>query len=229
MARLEYRILGPLEVRSDGRALDLGPAKQRALLAILLVNAGRSVSTDRLIEGLWPDKAPGRPDTAVQTYVSNVRKVLEPGHVRNRAFEVLVTDTTGYVLSIDSGDLDARRFEHLTEEGTSALARGQADAAARKLRAALSLWRGNALEDFVYEPWAQSEASRLAELRLVALEHRIEADLACGRHGAVADELAALVAEPAPRAPARPARAVPNGQTGRRARRLSIGPTDVPG
>jgi len=180
MQRLEYRLLGPLEVQAGGRLLDLGPAKQRALLALLLLNANRIVSTDRLIDDLWPTKTPGRPATAVQNYVSHLRKALAAPS-GNRAVETLVTEPTGYSLQLDPSALDVSRFEQLVSEGRQALARGHPDWAARKLRAGLELWRGPALADFAYEPWAQDEAARLEELRLVALEHSIDADLAAGR------------------------------------------------
>jgi DNA-binding SARP family transcriptional activator len=195
VADLDYRILGPLEVWEGERRLPLGGGKQRALLAILLLEANRVVSTDRLIEELWPERPPGRPQTAVQGYVSDLRKVLELKRGPDEPFQILTTRGPGYLLRVDPAELDLRRFERLLEEGTQALAEGRADRAALTLREALALWRGPPLADFTYEPWAQSAIARLEELCLACLEERIEADLAVGRHGELVGELEALVAE----------------------------------
>jgi DNA-binding SARP family transcriptional activator len=193
--RLEYRILGPLEVREGERPLQLGGAKQRAVLAILLLDANRVVSTDRLIEELWPQRPPGRPQTAVQGYVSDLRKLLESDRQPDQPFARLTTQGPGYLLQVDPAELDLRRFEHLLEEGRNALDDGQAETASRHLREALSLWRGPALADFTYEPWAQAAIGRLEELRLACQEERIDADLGAGRHGELVGELEALIVE----------------------------------
>jgi predicted ATPase/DNA-binding SARP family transcriptional activator len=192
---MEFRILGPLEVRQGERVLALGGAKQRALLAILVVHANRVVSTDRLIDLLWGDDAPSTAGNTLQVYVSQLRKALEPTRTRRSPAQVLVRRAPGYVLEVAEDDIDAYRFERLVESGRAALAASDHDTAATVLRRALDLWRGPALADFGYEPFAQSEITRLEELRMAALEDRIAADLALGRHASFVGELDALVAQ----------------------------------
>ena len=195
MPELDYRILGPLEVHDGKERLPLGGAKQRSVLAILLLEANRVVSTDRLIEDLWPERTPGRPETAVQGYISDLRKLLEPKRQSGTPFQVLTTQGPGYILRLSSDELDLRRFERLVGDGRQALAEGRVESAAPTLREALALWRGPPLADFTYEPWAQPAIARLEELRLACLEERIEADLAVSRHGELVGELEALIAE----------------------------------
>jgi DNA-binding SARP family transcriptional activator len=180
---MEFRVLGPLEVVEDGRALPLGGTKQRALLACLLLRANQLVSTDRLVEELWPQGAPRTAAKTIQVYVSKLRKELGEGR--------LVTHAPGYVLRVDPSELDLARFEALFEEAR----RVDPRRAAEPLREALALWRGPALADLAYEPLAQTEIARLEELRLAALEERIEADLTTGRHAERVGELEALVAD----------------------------------
>jgi DNA-binding SARP family transcriptional activator len=187
---LELRILGPFEALADGRPLRLGGAKQRALLAVLLLRAGEVVSSDRLIDELWGAEPPPTAAHTVQVFVSRLRKALEPA-----APGRLLTRPPGYVLQLEPGELDLERFETLLGRGRTELERGDAPRAAELLREALALWRGPALADFAYEPFAQSAIARLEELRLAALEERIEADLAAGGHGALVGELEAFVAE----------------------------------
>jgi YVTN family beta-propeller protein len=165
----------------------LGSPQQRALLAVLLVHRGEPVSTDRLIDALWGEQAPASAVKIVQGYVSSLRKVLDEG--------LLVTDGHGYVLQARAGQTDADRFESLVAEGRRASQEGDARAAAARLREALELWRGPPLADFAYESFAQPEIARLEELRLVALEERIDAELALGEHARVVGELEALVHE----------------------------------
>jgi DNA-binding SARP family transcriptional activator len=180
---MEFRVLGPLEVVEDGQALPLGGTKPRALLACLLLRANQVVSMDRLIEELWPDAAPRTAAKTIQVYVWKLRKELGEGR--------LVTRPPGYVLRVDPSELDLTRFEALLEE-----ARGvHPKRAAEQLREALTLWRGQPLADLAYEPFAQTDIARLEELRLAALEERIEADLATDRHRELVGELEALVAE----------------------------------
>jgi hypothetical protein len=179
---MEYRILGPLEVSRGGTQVALGAAKQRALLAILLVHANELVSSDRLIEELWP-KPPETAANTLQVYVGKLRKALEPERTRGAPGELLVTRAPGYMLRVDPQALDAERFERLLSEGRAAGEANDHATAARKLHQALGLWRGPALADFIYDPFAQAEIARLEELRLDALEERIEADLALGRGG----------------------------------------------
>src|SRR5436190_20101388 len=177
-----FRILGPLEAWADDRELPLGSGRQRALLALLLVHANEVVSTDRLIEELWAGRPPASAQKVLQGYVSQLRRALPA--------EAILTRGSGYLLA--SPETDAAEFERLVEQARAE----PADAAAATLRRALALWRGAALSGFEYEDWAQNETARLEELRLAALEARIEAELELGRHALLVPELEALVAEP---------------------------------
>jgi predicted ATPase/DNA-binding SARP family transcriptional activator len=192
---LDVRILGPLEVGVGGEPLPLGGAKQRATLAVLLLHANEPVSPDRLIDALWGERPPATAKTALQGYITQLRRLLEPSRKRRAAGEVLVTTSAGYELRVAEGALDRDRFETLAAQGHQALVAGRHAQAAELCRSALALWRGQALAEFAYEPWAQGEAERLAELRLVTLEQRIEAELELGHHGELVGELEALVAE----------------------------------
>jgi DNA-binding SARP family transcriptional activator/tetratricopeptide (TPR) repeat protein len=174
-------------VAADGAPVALGAPQQRALLALLLLDANEAVSRDRLVDGLWGDKPPASAAKLVQIYVSRLRKVLEPRD------SVLVTRPTGYMLRVAPGALDLDRFEDLAREGREALAAGAPDAAARHLREALALWRGPPLADFTFEPFAAAEIGRLGELRLAALEDRVQADLDLGTPG-LTGELELLIA-----------------------------------
>jgi DNA-binding SARP family transcriptional activator len=169
---MDFRILGPLEVARDGEPLALGPAQQRAPLAVLVLHRGEVVSVDRLVDELWGERAPGAAAKTVQVYVSQLRKALGAG--------VIVTQGRAYRLVAAPGQVDAVKFEALCAEGRRALAGGDAARAKERLCAALGLWRGEPLADFAYEPFAQAEIARLHEARLTALEDRIEADLASG-------------------------------------------------
>jgi DNA-binding SARP family transcriptional activator len=189
---VEFRILGPLEVIVDGQPLALGGSKPRALLAILLLHANRVVPSDQLIEELWDGHPPERALGTLQTYVSHLRDVLEPGRPRGAAPEVLVTRAPGYLLQITPDQLDAARFERLLKEGTAALQAGEPDLAAARLRAGLQLWRGSVLAEFGGAAFARAEIIRLEELYLAAVETRVEADLALGRHVELVGELEAL-------------------------------------
>ncbi len=184
---MEFRILGPLEVRDGDREVPLGGPRQRAVLAILLTRAGEVVSQDRLIDELWGEEPPQTATNTLHGYLSHLREAVGRDVIESRA--------PGYVLRLEPGQLDLRRFERLAEQAARALGAGRAGEAAATLREALSLWRGPALADFAYEPFAQAEIARLEELRLGALERRLEADLALGRHGELVGELEALVAE----------------------------------
>ena len=182
---MDFRILGPLEVAEDGAVVALGGLKQRSLLAILLLSANEVVSSDRLIDALWGEQSPESGRTALQVRVSQLRKALGPAGAQ------LVTRAPGYVLRVDPGQLDLDKFERLVGEADTATPA----LAAAKLREALELWRGEPLADLAYESFAQSAVARMRELRITALEERIEADLALGRHNELAGELEALVAE----------------------------------
>ena len=183
--QLELRLLGPLEGSKGGDVLALGGQKPRALLAVLALEPGRVVSVDRLVEALWPGDPPETAAHAIQVYVSQLRKTL--------GADLLLTRPPGYVLELEPEQVDAHGFAHLAEEGRTALESGDPAAAESALRDALALWRGPALADFLYEPFAQTEIARLEELRTAVLEERIEADLALARHAELVSELEALV------------------------------------
>jgi predicted ATPase/DNA-binding SARP family transcriptional activator len=194
-AELEFRILGPLEVRAGGVRLRLGGSRQRAVLAVLLVSANEPVSTDRLMNALWGEHPPGTAKTALQGYITQLRRMLEPGRKKRAAGEVLVTTPAGYVLRVADGVLDRDCFERLVGEGREALAAGQATSAAELFRSALALWRGPVLADFAYDAWAHAEAERLEELQLACLEDRIESDLRLGHDAELVPELETIVAD----------------------------------
>jgi YVTN family beta-propeller protein len=183
--RIEFRVLGPFEVSERGHVLEVGAGKQRALLALLLLRAREVVSTDRVIDALWESHPPASALNSVHVYVSQLRKALGNGRLETRG--------RGYLLALEPEQLDLGRFERLLAEGRELLAKGEAEQAAEALRAALALWRGPPLSDFTSEPFAQSEIARLDELRLAAIEERIEADLALGRDAELVSELEALV------------------------------------
>jgi DNA-binding SARP family transcriptional activator/predicted ATPase len=190
---VEFRLLGPLEVRDDGRALELGGQKRRALLALLLLHANEVVSTDRLIEELWGEDPPQAAATALHGHVSRLRKLLGSGD--EASGHKLLTRPPGYVLQLEAEQLDLHRFERLRDEARAVRSSGDLTEASRKLRDALALWRGRPLADLAYERFAQLEAGRFEELRLATMEERIEIDLALGRHADLASELERLVAE----------------------------------
>jgi DNA-binding SARP family transcriptional activator len=172
--------------------LPLGGAKQRALLALLLLHRNEVVSTDRLIEGLWGEAPPATAAKVVQVYVSRLRKLLGPSAPDGGR---LVTRPPGYMLQLAPDELDLDRFEALVERAGRAMASGDAAAASAALGGALAMWRGPPLADLAFEPFAQAAAARLEEQRLAALESRIEADLALGRAPELIGELGALVGE----------------------------------
>ena len=189
---LDFRVLGPLEVAANGTRLPLGGAKQRAVLALLVLRANEVVSADRLIDDLWGESPPDSAANMLQGYVSHLRKTLEPGRGRGE-HELLVSRVPGYMLRVHGDRLDSVRFERLVSEGRRLLAEGDAAAAAAGFRAALALWRGAALDDLAYETFARAEIDRLEELRLQTLEDRIDADLALARHEDLVAELQELV------------------------------------
>ncbi len=189
MAVTDFRILGPLEVARGGALVRLPGARQRALLAVLLLHVGEVVSTDRLMDELWGDQPPAAGSAALRVRVSQLRRALGP------AGELLVTRPPGYAIALAPEQLDLRRFESLVEAGGAALARGDPAAAVERLREALALWRGPPLADFSFAEFAQAPIVRLKELRLAAIELRVEAQLALGDHAQLAGELQALVLE----------------------------------
>jgi DNA-binding SARP family transcriptional activator/ABC-type transport system substrate-binding protein len=184
---MEFRLLGPVEVLRDGRPVALGGAKPRALLGLLLLHANEVVSRDRLIDELWGDRPPGTAGHSLDVQISRLRKAFEPE-------DLLLTRPGGYLLQVEPEQVDVHRFQSLLEEGRRANAAGEPAKALGALEAALGLWRGAALADLSYEAFARIEIERLQELRLVAVEERIEAELALKRHDTLVPELEALTA-----------------------------------
>ena len=183
---MEFRILGPLEVIREGQPVALGGAKPRALLAILLLHANRVVPNERLSELLWGEDAPASAEHAIQVYVSQLRRVLEPS---GPPYRTLVKVAGGYALKTELENLDATQFQMLVESAK----RSAPEHKVAQLNQALKLRRGPALSDFAGELFAVAEVSRLEEMHLNAIEERLEAELALGRHREVIAELAALV------------------------------------
>ncbi len=179
-------MLGTLEVLDiGGHPVELRGSKLRTLLAALLLRAGQTVSVDQLADLLWGDSPPSGAGNALQAQVSKLRRVLDGVPLEGR--------DGGYVLAIDLQQIDAERFSNLAEAGHEHLVAGRHGEAASTLREALALWRGPALADFAFDEFAQAHRTRLEELRLAAIEDRIDADLAEGRHEAVAAELEGMV------------------------------------
>jgi DNA-binding SARP family transcriptional activator/class 3 adenylate cyclase len=188
---LEFAILGPLQVTRNGTPIALGGPRQRALLALLLIHANEVVPAERLIDALWGSDPPAAAAHGLHVYVSGLRKALEPQRNPPTSAEVLVTRTPGYMVRVGAEELDRFRFDRLVADGRRAVGEGDPEAGAKRLGDALALWRGPALVDFSYEPFAQAEAARLEELRMSALEDRIEAELTLGRHGELIGDLEA--------------------------------------
>jgi DNA-binding SARP family transcriptional activator len=185
---LDFRILGPLEVVADGRPIRLGGPKQRATLAILLLNANRVVSVDQLADDLYAGAAPVTAVTQVQRQISELRKLLGSAHG-------IETRAPGYALRVAPEQLDLHRFELRAAEANRLFEGGDAERAAELLRDAVGLWRGRPLADVGYESFAQPAIGRLEEIRLAAVERRIDVELALGRHAELVGELEQLMAE----------------------------------
>jgi DNA-binding SARP family transcriptional activator len=188
---IEFRVLGPVQMVVGSRALPLGGAKQRGLLALLLLERNRVVPRDRLVDALWGDAPPASAANSVQVYVSKLRRLLEDDGPDSDV--TLATEPPGYLLRVPAGSLDADEFERLLSQGRAALSSGAAEEAESLLAQALALWRGPALADLANESFAQAEITRLEGLRLQALEARFEAMLALGRQADAVGELQALV------------------------------------
>ena len=191
-SRLEFRILGPLAVRVDGAPVPVGGPKQRALLALLLLSANRVVPRKDLIEELFVGQSVNSADHALRNHVSRLRKVLGPVAMDAPR---LVARAPGYLLRVEPGELDLERFEWLVVEGREALAAGDAAGAAESLRAAEAIWSGRPLADIEFEAFTQVDVERLEELRLAAVESRIDAELALGSQLGLVPELEALAVE----------------------------------
>jgi DNA-binding SARP family transcriptional activator/sugar lactone lactonase YvrE len=181
---MEFRILGPLEVMDDGRELSIRGRKLQALLALLLLNAGETVSRDRLIAELWGDDPPATAAKTLQVHVSRLRRELG---------DAVVTRGGGYSIEVPPHELDLRRFEALVAEGRAALADRRPEEAEARLREALNLWRGQPLPELADEPFAQTELGRLEQIHLDALEDHVEAELSLGRHSQAIETLERLV------------------------------------
>jgi YVTN family beta-propeller protein len=184
---LEFRILGPFDVLDGDRTIELGGARQRAVLAILLLHRGETVSVDRIVDLMWGEAPPATAVKTVQVYVSHLRSALGK--------DVVASSSSGYALADDPERIDAVRFERLVDEGRAALAEDDPARAAERLQWALALWRGPVLGDLAYEQFAQDAVARLEEQRLAAVEERIEADLRLGRHVELVAELEGLVSK----------------------------------
>jgi DNA-binding SARP family transcriptional activator len=181
---LEYCLLGPVEVRLDGSPVKLGGAKQRAVLALLLLDAGRVVPSERLVDGVWLEDPPRTARAVLQVYVSELRKLGVPIEAR----------ANGYVLDPARGSLDVHELERLLAEGEMARRAGRPEDAVERLRQAQALWRGPALAGL--DPRvAAAESARLEELGLLAVERRIDAELELGRGAELVPELEAIVTE----------------------------------
>ncbi len=178
---MEFRILGPLEVEADGHLLALGPTKQRALLALLILHVNRVVSREQVTDALWGEHPPGTAATAIHGYVSGLRKVLGKHRIETRP--------PGYVLHCDPGEIDLEHFERLVGDAQGL----EPSTAAETLREALALWRGLPLGDLDAAPFVDAERRRLEEIRLLTIEERVDADLTLGRHSETIAELDGLV------------------------------------
>lgn len=179
---MEFRLLGDLEVVDGGRRLPLGGRKQRALLALLLLDANRVISSDALIDALWGEGASPKAGGNLHTLISRLRRTIGTDRIERHA--------GGYLLRAVESEIDLCRFERLRNEASVL----PPAAASERLGLAIDLWRGPALADFAYERWASIEVERLEELRLGVIEERVEADLARARHPALVGELQRLVA-----------------------------------
>ncbi|QNN51802.1 AfsR/SARP family transcriptional regulator [Nocardioides mesophilus] len=189
---MEWRVLGPLEVRAATGPADLGGAKPRAVLALLLAAGGRTVSVDRLVDEVWGEEPPPKVMASLQSYVAHLRRALERDRPARSPATLLVTRPPGYALLAAPDDVDAVVFERRAAAGHALLA-GDPDAAAAELEAALGLWRGEAYADCPAAPSIAAEASRLGELRLLATEDRWQAEIDRGRHAVAVAPLEALV------------------------------------
>jgi DNA-binding SARP family transcriptional activator len=191
--QLRFVVLGPCRVHQDGREVDPGPRLQRALLAILVVEAGHVVPADRLVDMLWREEPPAAATASLQAYVSQLRRVLEPGRPPRAPARVLVTQDPGYVLRVQDDQVDALRFQALARQAQDDLGASQPAAAAAHLEEALAVWGGDPLAEFAGEPWAIPAVARLTEAHDLALEDQVDAWLALGAHDRAAAELEAMV------------------------------------
>jgi DNA-binding SARP family transcriptional activator len=210
----DYRILGSLEVCDGDRVVALGGARCRAVLAVLVVSANRPVSVGRLIDEVWGDSAPPSAGNVVQGHISDLRRALGRDAIETRG--------DAYVLHVDRAGRDVDRFEHLAASGAELLRDGRPQEASASFTEALGLWRGPALADIAEGGLLVAEALRLDEMRLHAVERRIEAELECGHHAELVGELRGLVAEHPLREPLRVHLAVALYRAGRPVEALDV-------
>jgi basic membrane lipoprotein Med (substrate-binding protein (PBP1-ABC) superfamily)/DNA-binding SARP family transcriptional activator len=213
---VDYRILGSLEVASDGVAAELGPRKQQAVLAVLLLHANEIVPTDRLIELVWGEHAPRTAAHSIQIYVSALRKAFEP----IAGGPVIATRPPGYVLETDPFSIDARRFERLVTEGVRELQSGDRTGGARTLESAIRLWRGPPLSDFAYEEFAQAEIHRLEGMYLEAIEELAATEVSMGLEQTALPRIQRAIAEDPLRERSRELQMLALYRTGRQAEAL---------
>ncbi|MGZ4431662.1 MAG: BTAD domain-containing putative transcriptional regulator, partial [Gaiellales bacterium] len=192
---LSFGVLGPVQVWVEGRSPQIGAAKQRQLLAVLILRANQVVSADTLIDALWGERPPETATKAMQVYISQLRKLIEPEREERTAAQVLVSQPPGYRLVASPWSIDLHRFEQLWAEARTVGEGGDFEKSAEILREALGLWRGAPLADFAYEDYFAAEIARLTEMRLGALEDLIAAQLELGRHSDVVARLESLVLE----------------------------------
>src|SRR6266540_4845533 len=188
--RMDFRILGSTEVLDGTRRVELPAGRGRALLALLILHAGEPVAAERIVDELWGEDPPRTAGTVVQGLVSRLRRALEPGRAKGDPPALLQTVGSGYRLAIDPESVDADRFKRLFDQAGNATPEERS----AMLSAALRMWRGPALADFTYEPFAQRAIAALEELRIEAIEDRFDADLALGRGGELVAELEETIA-----------------------------------
>jgi DNA-binding SARP family transcriptional activator len=194
MGGVRFNVLGAMEVRTGDEMVDLGPRMVRAVLAALLVEVNKPVTTDRLIDQLWGENPPATAGSALQVHISALRRTLEPDRRRGEPPGIVLTQGSGYVLRVDPANVDAWRFEAGTLEACRELAGGRPRRVREKADEALSLWRGQPYADLAFESFVQPEIARLEQLRSTAMEAAMEAELALGNHAAMISELERLVA-----------------------------------
>lgn len=194
---VDLRVLGPLEVRVGGERLALGGRKQRVVLAMLVLEAGRVVSADRIVDAVWGDVAAERSTGTLHVYLSNLRRALEPAARALGVKDLIATERPGYVLHVDPELVDLTRFERAVRDARRAAEREDHGVASARFHEAMGLWGGTPLGDLADDEFAQGIVARLDGLRVSALEGLFAADLALGRHAEVLDRLPpAIAADP---------------------------------
>jgi DNA-binding SARP family transcriptional activator len=219
---MQFRLLGPVEVWDGDERISLGGAKQRALLALLLLNANRTVRRAQVIDWLWDREPPRTAGDLVHEYVSRLRRALRSCRGAEPSLQRLRTQASGYLLEVAPDELDLDRFERLVDQAHQGMAAGDLELATGMLRQALGLWRSSALANLPTSLAVDTESARLEEARLVALEERLEVDLRLGRHAQLVGELQTLVASYPDREPLRRQLMLALYRSGRRAKALTV-------